>query len=86
MKRFFFAAMALLLVLPLAGQQALSGKHFTEEEMLGRIPEGIVKPTPFVMGFEGESLQYMAGRDVFSYSPKTSALVIVRVQGMASRK
>ena len=71
MKRFFFAAMALLLVLPLAGQQALSGKHFTDEELLGRMPEGIVKPTPFVMGFEGESLQYMAGRDVFSYSPKT---------------
>ena len=73
MKRIFVIVLALSLALPLAGQQALQGKRFTDEELLGRMPEGIVKPTPFVAGFTGETLQYSIGRDAFSYNLKTNA-------------
>ena len=71
MKRIFVIALALSLALPLAGQQALPGKHFTDEELLGRMPEGIVKPTPFVAGFTDDALRYSVGRDGYSYSIKT---------------
>jgi len=71
MKRIFVIALALSLAMPLAGQQALPGKHFTDEELLGRMPEGIVKPTPFVAGFTDDALRYSVGRDGYSYSIKT---------------
>ena len=71
MKRILFASLALLLALSVQGQSALSGKRFTEAEMLNAFPTGIVKPNPFPMGFDAnQNLLYVVGREQFAYSLK----------------
>ena len=49
MKRILLVALALLPVLSVQGQSALSGKRFTEAELLNAFPAGIVKQAPFPM-------------------------------------
>lgn len=74
MKRMFLSALAVLLVLPLPAQQALSGKRFTEAQLLNAFPEGIVRDNPFPLAFsDNQTLVYAVGRDRFSYSLKTGA-------------
>ena len=70
MKALLTAALALLLAFPMQGQQALKGKRFTDEQLLGGIPEGIVKPAPFPMGFDGQVLRYQAGAERYAWSLK----------------
>ena len=70
MKAFLTAVLALLLAFPMQGQQALKGKRFTDEQILGGIPEGIVKPAPFPMGFDGQTLRYQTGMERYAWSLK----------------
>ena len=75
MKRFLTALAGLMLVLPLPGQAALTGKRFTDAELLNAFPQGVVKPAPFPMGFEGNgALLYSVGRDRFSFSLKDGSV------------
>ena len=72
MKRTLISALALLLVLPLPAQQALSGKRFTEAQQLNAFPEDIVKPAAVPLSFaDNQTLLYAVGRDRFRYSVKT---------------
>ena len=72
MKRILLVALALLPVLSVQGQSALSGKRFTEAELLNAFPAGIVKQAPFPMEITDDgALIYSVGRDRFAWSPKT---------------
>ena len=71
MKRILLSLLALALFLPVQGQSALSGKRFTENEQLNHFPQGIVKPSPFVLGFDGQTLRYSVGREAYAYALKT---------------
>lgn len=72
MKRILLATLALLPVLPVQGQSALSGKRFTEAELLNAFPGDIVKTAPIPLGFADDgSLTYTVGRERFAWSPKT---------------
>ena len=72
MKRIFLLSLALLATLSVQGQTALSGKRFTEAEMLNAFPEGIVKAAAYPMGWaDNQTLRYAVGRDQFAYSVKT---------------
>ena len=70
MKRILVIVAALLLSAPAFAQQPLAGQRFTEKELLNAFPKDIVKATPFVMGFDGETLRYMVGRDQMGFSVK----------------
>ncbi len=68
MKRFLSVCLAVLAVLPLSGQAALTGKRFTDAELLNAFPKDIVKPAPFPMGFvDGRVLRYQAGSEIYDY-------------------
>ena len=71
MKRILLVSLALLTALTVQGQSALSGKRFTEAELLNAFPEGLVKPAPFPVEFNGNDLVYSVGRDRFTWSAKT---------------
>ena len=71
MKKLLLSLLALALLLPVQGQSALSGKRFTEKELLNAFPEDIVRPAPFVTGFDKDgTLRYRAGFDAYVYSLK----------------
>ena len=71
MKRILLATLSALLFFPLHGQTALSGKRFTEAQLLNAFPEGLVKAAPYPMDYNDGSLVYSVGRDRFSWSSKT---------------
>ena len=58
MKRILVIVVALLSSAPVFAQQPLSGKRFSDQELLNAFPQGIVKPMPFVSGFEGGTLRW----------------------------
>ena len=71
MKRILSVILAALAVLPLSGQTALTGKRFTDAELLNAFPKDIVKPAPFPMGFvDGRTLRYQAGAEIYDYALK----------------
>ena len=70
MKHLMTAVLALLLLSPSFAQAPLSGKRFSEAEQLNSFPEGIVKPSPMPMGFDGNTLRYRAGREMYAWSLK----------------
>ena len=58
MKRIIVIVLALLSCAPVFAQQPLAGKRFTDQELLNAFPQGIVKPMPFVSGFDGGTLRW----------------------------
>ncbi len=71
MKKLLLTLLALALLLPVQGQNALTGKRFTDKELLNAFPEDIVRPAPFISGFDKDgTLRYRAGFDAYVYSLK----------------
>ena len=77
MKRMLFAILTLALAFPLAGQQALPGKHLTDDQILGKMPDGIVNPTPWVLGFDGQTFRYRVGSESYAYSLKDGSRTLI---------
>ena len=63
MKRIFLLSLALLATLSVQGQTALSGKRFTEAEMLNAFPDGIVKAAAYPMGWADNQTLRLFGED-----------------------
>ncbi|MBR6423926.1 MAG: DPP IV N-terminal domain-containing protein [Bacteroidales bacterium] len=79
MKRILVILAALLSSAPVFAQQPLSGKRFTDEQLLNNFPEGIVKPVPVLQGFEGEgTLVYQVGSDRYACAVKDGTVSKVK--------
>ena len=70
MKRILLASLAFLLALSVQGQSALSGKRFTDAELLNAFPADIVKPAPFAVAFDGDRLTCRVGGERYAWALK----------------